>query len=327
MERCPGSCWPSACGARSAPSTPSTRSVATGCCSCGASSRPGSPSRARWRGCCSRWCSAACWCGPARSTAWSAGSGWCCWPRPGSVRWCCSCRAGPPAPSRPRPSATSVVTRWWLVPSTARTKVAVDRNIEFRKVAGRRLKLDVYRPAGDPEPGARRPAVLQIHGGAWVIGDKREQGIPLLRYLAARGWVGLQRELPAEPGGDVPGPPRRRQGRAGLDPGPRRRVRHRSRLRGRHRRLGRRAPHRADGADGQRRPLPARLRARRHVGAGRAAVLRGLRLHQPQRHDGAGVPELDPPAAGRQGVLRGRAREVRGAPRRSTRSTPTPRRS
>jgi len=89
-------------------------------------------------------------------------------------------------------------------PSTARTKVAVDRNIEFRKVAGRRLKLDVYRPAGDPEPGARRPVVLQIHGGAWVIGDKREQGIPLLRYLAARGWVGFNVNYRLSPGATFP---------------------------------------------------------------------------------------------------------------------------
>ena len=105
-------------------------------------------------------------------------------------------------------------------PADPRSKVAVDRNIEFRKVAGRRLKLDVYRPATPPEPGARRPAILQIHGGGWVIGDKREQGIPLLRYLAARGWVGLQRQLPAQPGGDVPRPPRRRQGRRWRGSGP-----------------------------------------------------------------------------------------------------------
>ena len=71
-------------------------------------------------------------------------------------------------------------------------------------MAGRRLKLDVYRPAGDPEPGARRPAVLQIHGGAWVIGDKREQGIPLLRYLAARGWVGFNVNYRLSPGATFP---------------------------------------------------------------------------------------------------------------------------
>ncbi|MFC6934989.1 alpha/beta hydrolase fold domain-containing protein [Actinomadura yumaensis] len=32
---------------------------------------------------------------------------------------------------------------------------------------------------------------MQIHGGAWVIGDKREQGLPLLNHMAVQGWVGF----------------------------------------------------------------------------------------------------------------------------------------
>jgi acetyl esterase/lipase len=51
---------------------------------------------------------------------------------------------------------------------------------------GRRNLLDVVRPSA---PGERRPALLQIHGGGWVIGDKREQGQPLMTHLASRGWV------------------------------------------------------------------------------------------------------------------------------------------
>jgi acetyl esterase/lipase len=51
---------------------------------------------------------------------------------------------------------------------------------------GRRNLLDVVRPT---EPGERRPALLQIHGGGWMIGDKREQGQPLMAHLATRGWV------------------------------------------------------------------------------------------------------------------------------------------
>jgi acetyl esterase/lipase len=39
------------------------------------------------------------------------------------------------------------------------------------------------------EPGRGRPAIMQIHGGAWIIGDKREQGWPLIGHLAANGWV------------------------------------------------------------------------------------------------------------------------------------------
>jgi acetyl esterase/lipase len=49
-----------------------------------------------------------------------------------------------------------------------------------------RHRLDVYRRRDHPT-GA--PTLVQVHGGAWVIGDKREQGRPLMNHLAARGWV------------------------------------------------------------------------------------------------------------------------------------------
>lgn len=52
----------------------------------------------------------------------------------------------------------------------------------------RRHRLDVYRRR---DAGAGCPVLLQIHGGAWVVGDKRQQGQPLLHHLAERGWVGV----------------------------------------------------------------------------------------------------------------------------------------
>jgi len=67
-----------------------------------------------------------------------------------------------------------------------RRGVKVIRNITYREVAGRKLRLDVAMPEA---PGTNRPAIMQIHGGAWMIGDKREQGWPLIGHLAANGWV------------------------------------------------------------------------------------------------------------------------------------------
>ena len=64
------------------------------------------------------------------------------------------------------------------------------RNIPFATYGKKAIKLDVVK-ASDARPGDRRPGVLQVHGGGWVIGDKREQGIPLLLHLAANGWVGV----------------------------------------------------------------------------------------------------------------------------------------
>jgi acetyl esterase/lipase len=76
-----------------------------------------------------------------------------------------------------------------------RAGVEVTRNVVFgegvtKKGKTVRLRLDVVRPKG-VRPGEKRPGVLQIHGGGWVIGDKREQGWPLLNHLAANGWVGI----------------------------------------------------------------------------------------------------------------------------------------
>lgn len=53
--------------------------------------------------------------------------------------------------------------------------------------AGVRQQLDIYRPKVIPEGGC--PVVLQIHGGAWVMGDKGTQALPLMYHLASRGWI------------------------------------------------------------------------------------------------------------------------------------------
>ncbi|MES9543016.1 alpha/beta hydrolase fold domain-containing protein [Actinomadura sp. NPDC000600] len=80
-----------------------------------------------------------------------------------------------------------------LVP---RRGVKVERNIVYREEGRLRLKVDVFRPDGERDAAGRtggglRPGLMQIHGGAWVIGDKREQGLPLLNHMALQGWVGF----------------------------------------------------------------------------------------------------------------------------------------
>jgi acetyl esterase/lipase len=73
-----------------------------------------------------------------------------------------------------------------------RLGVRITRNVTYADIGPTRLALDVYQPRRpQPAPGPRRPAIVQIHGGAWVFGDKREQGIPLLWQLAGEGWVGF----------------------------------------------------------------------------------------------------------------------------------------
>ena len=61
------------------------------------------------------------------------------------------------------------------------------RNIDYEGDGLYRHRLDVLVRRADPPSGA--PVLVYIHGGAWVIGDKREQGLPMLHELVQRGWV------------------------------------------------------------------------------------------------------------------------------------------
>lgn len=83
--------------------------------------------------------------------------------------------------------------------------VTHQRNVAFAKAGGRTLRLDVSVP-GAPVPGGGtlRPALMQIHGGGWVAGDKREQGLPLLTHMAAQGWVGFNVNYRLSPAATFP---------------------------------------------------------------------------------------------------------------------------
>ncbi len=64
--------------------------------------------------------------------------------------------------------------------------VVVQQGVTYRRVAGTTLKLDAYSDGSDR---TERPIFMYIHGGGWVVGDKREQGLPILHHLARNGWV------------------------------------------------------------------------------------------------------------------------------------------
>jgi acetyl esterase/lipase len=75
------------------------------------------------------------------------------------------------------------------------------RDITFSRVRGVNLKLDVYRHRSRP---SNCPTLLQIHGGAWVLGSKNEQGLPLMHHLAARGWVCVSADYRLSPHATFP---------------------------------------------------------------------------------------------------------------------------
>lgn len=80
--------------------------------------------------------------------------------------------------------------RWWRITQAIPLKgrsVSATRNVDYWGDGRRRHRLDIYRSRVSPPRGA--PVMVYVHGGAWVIGDKREQGKPMMYELVARGWV------------------------------------------------------------------------------------------------------------------------------------------
>jgi acetyl esterase/lipase len=91
--------------------------------------------------------------------------------------------------------------------------IRVDRDVVYRRVAGRELRLDIYRPA-DPvsaeaasghdaagtrqtaatarktATAARLPVIMYVHGGGWKMGDKRRQ-VALHYDFVRRGYASV----------------------------------------------------------------------------------------------------------------------------------------
>jgi acetyl esterase/lipase len=82
------------------------------------------------------------------------------------------------APARPAPR--------WNPFSFRDPEVRAVRDLAYAPEHGKRGLLDVYAPRAGAT-GA--PVLLQIHGGAWMIGEKRQQALPLMMHLARRGWI------------------------------------------------------------------------------------------------------------------------------------------
>ncbi len=62
-------------------------------------------------------------------------------------------------------------------------------------------RLDVWRQSVTP---SRAPILVYFHGGAWMLGDKREQGRPLLHEMVARGWLVVTANYRLAPGNRWP---------------------------------------------------------------------------------------------------------------------------
>jgi acetyl esterase/lipase len=91
------------------------------------------------------------------------------------------------APGLAERLARRVSRRHLLLPFYLRDRrVERIKDVQYAPGAGRRHRLDVWRPKEGVE---RAPVLFQIHGGAWMVGDKSQQALPLMLHLAAEGWV------------------------------------------------------------------------------------------------------------------------------------------
>jgi acetyl esterase/lipase len=90
-------------------------------------------------------------------------------------------------PFSPRPDVPVTRGSALLSGFGARRRYAAARDLSYGDY-GRRNCLDIWRRADLPAD-AGAPVLVQVHGGAWMLGEKRGQARPLMAHLAERGWV------------------------------------------------------------------------------------------------------------------------------------------
>ena len=91
----------------------------------------------------------------------------------------------PPSPDKTNPLGWG---RVFLPFPIRRRNVIRTRDICFGRARGINLKLDVYQHISRPR---NAPVLLCVHGGAWLLGSKNHQCLPLALEMASRGWVSV----------------------------------------------------------------------------------------------------------------------------------------
>ncbi|NLE78673.1 MAG: alpha/beta hydrolase [Rhodococcus sp.] len=90
-----------------------------------------------------------------------------------------------------RPVWRQILDPFWM----RRKGVRQVRDIQYAP-GGRRFRLNIYHREDVP---ADAPVLFHVHGGGWVIGNKDQQGIPLMLEMASRGWVCASVNYPLSP--------------------------------------------------------------------------------------------------------------------------------
>lgn len=84
-----------------------------------------------------------------------------------------------------------IARRDWLKPfSFHRAGVEVIYDVAYGEQP--RQQLDIYYSQNNASVNnqiIKRPVLLHVHGGAWIVGHKKQQAQPLINYMAQQGWL------------------------------------------------------------------------------------------------------------------------------------------
>lgn len=94
---------------------------------------------------------------------------------------------------------TSLAFPFWM----AHQDVERLRNVPYHEVDGKTLKVEIFRHKERPQ-GA--PILLQIHGGGWVVGHRKQQGLPIMNMMASQGWLCVSVSYRLAPAATFPDP-------------------------------------------------------------------------------------------------------------------------
>ena len=188
----------------------------------------------------------------------------------------------PPRPSSRRRGAS------WSTPSTSRTVRSRSRRTS-RTPSSAAAPCSTSTARRTASSSRRARCCCRSTAARWTIGNKDQQGIPLMQHMAAARLGVRGDQLPPRPARPLPGARDRREAVDRVDQGAHRRLRRQPRLHRHHRRIGGRPPVRAGRGHAERQGVAAGLRGRRHQRPGRGPALRRLRprrLDRPAQRDG-----------------------------------------
>lgn len=72
-------------------------------------------------------------------------------------------------------------------------------NRTYATVGQERLELDIIQPTDHDPRTDRRPCLLYIHGGGWMIRQRQYQGLPIANEFASRGWIVIRPDYRLSP--------------------------------------------------------------------------------------------------------------------------------